>query len=306
MASSPPLRWIVYGGKGWIGSMYIDTLRALRPHDQVVLGESRVDDEYALASELMRHTPTHCVCAIGRTHGGDHSTIDYLEHPDALQENVRDNLYAPIVLAEMCKTLNIHLTYVGTGCIFEYGHSSSSSSSSDGTFSEEDLPNFFGSSYSTIKGFTDRLMRTHYEHHALNVRIRMPIARKPHPRNFLSKIISYPHIHSCPNSMTVLDDALPAMIDMARRRHTGTINMVNPGVIDHHTILTMYRDMCVPEHTWTLVDAQSLADSGRVKARRSNNELDTSKLQSMYPDFPSIASSIHFIFEHEQSWCSSV
>ena len=39
-------------------------------------------------------------------------------------------------------------------------------------FTENDSPNFFGSNYSLIKGFTDRLMK---QTNCLNLRIRMPI-----------------------------------------------------------------------------------------------------------------------------------
>jgi len=30
------------------------------------------------------------------------------------------NLYAPVLMALLCKEKNIHLTYIGTGCIFQY------------------------------------------------------------------------------------------------------------------------------------------------------------------------------------------
>lgn len=281
-------RWIVYGGRGWIGSQWIEMLRDIYPEDSVVVGEARADHESEVAKEMLWHGPTHCVCAIGRTHGGAHSTIDYLEEPGALRENLRDNLYAPLILAETCHHMGVHMTYIGTGCIFEYD--------GDGErFDESAQPNFFGSSYSTVKGFTDRLMRTHYDRCVLNVRIRMPISGEPHPRNFLSKIISYTHIHSCPNSMTVLEDAIPATIALACRRETGTINMVNPGVMDHDTILRMYRDLCDPDHTWTLVPPETLAESGRIQAQRSNNHLDTQKLESLFPEFPTLEDSVRLI-----------
>ena len=41
-------------------------------------------------------------------------------------------------------------------------------------FNESSLPNFFGSSYSIVKGFTDQLMHL-FENNVLNLRIRMPI-----------------------------------------------------------------------------------------------------------------------------------
>lgn len=40
--------------------------------------------------------------------------------PDRTYENIRDNLYSVIALAEMCRQLGLHFTYVGTGYLFAY------------------------------------------------------------------------------------------------------------------------------------------------------------------------------------------
>ena len=71
------------------------------------------------------------------------------------------------------------------------------------SFKEEDIPNFFGSSYSIIKGFTDRLMHQ-LDNYVLNLRIRMPISSENAPRNFITKITKYEKICNIPNSMTLL------------------------------------------------------------------------------------------------------
>ena len=77
-----------------------------------------------MLKELDTIKPTHVISFIGRTHGtiGDkeYTTIDYLEQPGKLVENIRDNLFSPISLALACKEQNIHYTYLGTGCIFSY------------------------------------------------------------------------------------------------------------------------------------------------------------------------------------------
>ena len=48
-----------------------------------------------MQEEIEQIQPTHIVSFIGRTHGNIdgkvYATIDYLEQPDKLQENVRDN-----------------------------------------------------------------------------------------------------------------------------------------------------------------------------------------------------------------------
>jgi len=73
----------------------------------------------------------------------------------------------------LCNKYNIHFTYLGTGCIFKYDDEHPFGLEENG-FTEESMPNFFGSSYSTLKGFTDRLMKF-FKDSVLNLRIRMPI-----------------------------------------------------------------------------------------------------------------------------------
>ena len=151
--------------------------------------------------ELDDVRPTHVVTLIGRTHGVHngvkYNTIDYLEQKGKLVENVRDNLFAPLLVAIACERRGIHFTYLGTGCIFSY-----IKDQEDVGFKESSLPNFFGSSYSVVKGFTDRLMHR-FEKNVLNLRIRMPIVGYDNPRNFITKIKIYARICSVPNSMTV-------------------------------------------------------------------------------------------------------
>jgi UDP-glucose 4,6-dehydratase len=281
---------LVWGGKGWIGGLFQEVLR--ERGWKLIEAESRADDRNEVIADINKHNPTHVICLIGRTHGPGHSTIDYLEQKDKLVENINDNLYAPLVLASVCKSKKIHMMYMGTGCIFEYddehqGHTG---------FTETSLPNFFGSSYSTVKGFTDRLMNEEYSDIVLNVRIRMPISSKDSPRNFIRKIISYKNICSIPNSMTVLDDILPVLAQALEKGIKGALNATNPGVIDHSTILNWYKELQNPEHTWTEVTNDTLV-STLVKGARSNNCLDTTHMTSLFPGIPTITESVRGIME---------
>lgn len=237
---------------------------------------------YSLEQEILDVEPTNIMSFIGRTHGvidGEAwGTIDYLEQKGKIYENVRDNLFSPIVLGMLAVKHDIHLTYLGTGCIFEYDESHPFGQEVNG-FTELDRPNFMGSSYSVVKGFTDELMHM-LESNVLNVRIRMPITGDRNPRNFITKITKYEKICSVPNSMTVLPELLPLMVDMADKKITGTINLVNPGLISHNEILEMYKEIVDPDFEWKNF---SLEEQDKILAAgRSNNFMDTSRLESMY------------------------
>jgi len=273
---------LVYGGNGWIGQQFTELLNKM--NTPYKLGSVRPEqDTCQLRREIEFNKPTHIVAMIGRTHGTIENkvypTIDYLEQPGKLRDNVRDNLLAPMILAIVCKDMGIHLTYLGTGCIFEYDDKHPFGIEKNG-FLESDKPNFFGSGYSTVKGFTDRLMHE-MSSTVLNLRIRMPISAEANPRDFISKITTYKKICSVPNSMTVIPDILPIVVDMISNSKTGTYNMTNPGLISHNEILEMYKRIVDPSFSWknfSQEEHDSILSSGR-----SNNYLDTSKLVNEYP-----------------------
>ncbi len=268
------IKLLIFGSKGWIGNQFIDYLNANKDENITYMETNvRADNEQLVTDVIMAHSPTHIISFIGRTYGGDFNTIDYLEQPGKLTDNVRDNLYAPMVLANLSYKFNIHYTYLGTGCIFSQEDPTKKS------YMETDNPDFFGSSYSTVKGFTDRLMRLYPN--TLNLRIRMPIVDFEHPRNFITKITQYEKICSMPNSMTVLPDFYPIILDMMKNKETGTMNLVNPGLITHNEILEMYKEIVNPDFTWSNF---SIEEQNQIlKSKRSNNHLNTSKLEKLYP-----------------------
>jgi 3,5-epimerase/4-reductase len=269
---------LIYGSKGWIASYVIQHLKD--NNINYYCSEYRVDDEKNIELEIQNIKPTHMLSLIGRTHGKiddkEYTTIDYLEQSGKLVENIRDNLYSPVVLALLAQKYNIHFTYLGTGCIFSYDEQHPFGQEVNG-FTENDKPNFFGSSYSIVKGFTDKLVQ---QLPILNLRIRMPITNDLSKRSFISKIISYEKICSIPNSMSVLPDLIPIMIDMMHNNDLGTFNFTNSGLISHDEILQMYKDYVDPNFKWTNF---SIEEQDKILAsKRSNNYLDTSKLESKY------------------------
>ena len=268
--------WLIYGAQGWIGSYFCSCLGS---DINVLQPTSRADDPVGVAKDLDELKPDRVISFIGRTSGPGCSTIDYLE--DKLDLNLRDNLYSPLILMKLCSDRNIHLTYLGTGCIFSY------EKDTDPEFTEESKPNFFGSAYSTVKGFTDQISKLYPN--VLNVRIRMPCHPNDCPKNFISKIIRYPKILNTINSMTVLPDLLPYLIESIQSSRTGTIDLVNPEPTDHSSILALYKKYVDPTHTYVSV-TESEHDS-MLKSKRSKN-----RLRATF-DAPKTLESIEKIFQ---------
>jgi len=281
--------FLIFGGKGWIGQQFIKYLTSNIIYN---LSEFHIDENISISKlrdNIKSYNPTHIISFIGRTHGKINentyiNTIDYLEHKGKLVENIQDNLYAPVLLAMISKELNIHFTYLGTGCIFN------NNDNENKNFSENDYPNFFGSSYSIVKGFTDCFMK-YFENDILNVRIRMPITDIPNSRNFITKILSYEKICSIPNSMSVLSELLPYLIEFIKDKKVGTINLTNPGTISHNEILEIYKQIIDPLYEWKNFSLEE--QSELLLSARSNNSLNTNKLIEWCPNVLSIKDSVY-------------
>lgn len=262
------MRVLVFGAKGWIGQQFISNTC----HETIV-AETRPENYEDTQAEIQRIQPDCVISFIGRTHGvgpnGPIPSIDYLELPGKLHENMRDNFIAPYNLASICQALNIHFVYLGTGCIYTY-------TTDKKIFTESDVPNFFGSSYSIVKGYTDTVLRRFTT--TLQLRIRMPVSKLVSGRNLIDKLVRYENICSLPNSMTILDDMWPIIDKMIEMRECGVYNMTNPGTAEHDWILQKYRELICPQHTWNLISYED--QMKYIKSDRSNNEMDTTKLQN--------------------------
>ena len=287
---------ILIYGNGWIGSQFVDILKT--KNINYIISNSRIELENIenikkeIIEYVSKNNVTNVISFLGRTHGniGDkyYSTIDYLEQSGKLVENIRDNMVAPILLSSICNQLNLHFTYLGTGCIFDY-----KDDDKNYKFTEEDIPNFFGSSYSIVKGYTDRIMK--FYKNTLILRIRMPITGDTNPRNFITKITKYDKICSISNSLTVLPELLPLIISLMEDKYVGTLNFTNPGVISHNEILEMYKKYVNPDFIWnnfSLDEQDKILDS-----KRSNNHLDTTLLEIKFPELKNIKDSVETLMQ---------
>lgn len=263
------MKLLVYGSKGWIGQQFLNNTN----YTDIIEAKIRPEN-YEEAFEEIKSIKPDCILSfIGRTYGYDENgtlipSIDYLELPGKLMENMRDNFLAPFNLAHICQKLNIHFIYLGTGCIYTY-------SDDKKIFTEEDKPNFTGSGYSTVKGYTDQILRNFST--TLQLRIRMPISKLVSHRNLIDKLLNYKNICSIPNSMTVLDDMWHIIDKMIEVREVGVYNLTNPGTTEHDSILKEYNSIMHCNHTWNKISYDE--QMKYIKSHRSNNELDTTKLK---------------------------
>ena len=223
---------LLYGGRGWMGSHFIPYVN--QEIDHIIYGTSRLENYDSVMDELHTIKPDRVVCFIGRTHTDEIPTIDCLESMPF--ENIRDNLFGPVILVKACQTNGIHVTYIGTGCIYQSGEN-------DIEFLETDQPNYNGSAYSHVKGSTDLWMLSHPDG-LLHTRFRLPISRvEGDKRCLLEKLKSFKYLSTDrKQSISILPELYPVMYDMIRRGYTGTVNMVS----DPRTLQELIPDRELP------------------------------------------------------------
>jgi dTDP-4-dehydrorhamnose reductase len=278
-------RFLVFGGKtGWIGKMILEDLE--KEGYICAPAESRLENREEILNEIEQKNPTHIINAAGVT---GVPNVDWCETNK--EKTLRSNIIGALNLADIAYLKGIHMTNFGTGCIYEYDEEHPLGSGIG--FTESQAPNFFGSFYSSTKVMLDKLLM--YYPNVLNLRLRMPISSDLSPRNFITKITKYPKVINVPNSMTVLDEMVPLAIELARQGETGNYNFTNPGTVSHNEILAMYKKYVDPTFTW---ENFTIEEQNQIlKAKRSNNELDVTKLKEKFPQLKEIHDSLIDVFE---------
>jgi len=276
-------RFLIYGAKsGWIGG-YLVRICQEKGLDYVI-AETRIEDRNFVEEELDRVRPTHVLMAAGLT---GRPTVDWCE--DHKQDVIKVNVVGTLSIVDSCWRRGIHITNFATGCIFKYDETHPIGGAG---FMECDTPNFAGSYYSKTKAMVENLLSAY--DNCLTLRIRMPISPDLHHRNFVTKILNYAKVVNIPNSMTTLDDMMPIAVEAAQRKLTGILNLCNPGPISHNEIMQMYKDYVDPSFRWTNFSEEEC--NAILKAQRSNNTLDHSKLVSLFPDVPKIHEACRNVF----------
>jgi len=256
------MKFIIYGHRGYLGQHFNDFLTA--QGDEVVLGDADIGDVVAVREELTTHHPDFVINCAGKT---GRPNVDWCE--DNKEETVYGNVTGPLVLMQVCSEVDAKLVHLGSGCIYDGDNEGSG-------FAEDDAPNFDGSFYSKTKTWAETILD---EFPVLQLRLRMPIDANDGERNFVTKILKYDKVINEPNSMTVIEDFLPAAYELMKKGASGIYNMTNPGLIDHKTILDMYKEEVDPEFEYDLITVEQLYGEGHVRARRSNCKLNSSKLE---------------------------
>jgi len=286
------------GASGYIGSAF---QRELARRELPFRAISRADLDYTrfriLADALKSHHPRlviHCGGFTGKPN------VDACETQRT--ETILGNIVLAQTVAQACDAAGVRLGAVSSGCIYTGAKMQNrdgswtiredlnapdlagllgSRSAKIRGFTESDIPNFtfeHGSSfYSGTKAIAEKVLLDFPS--AYVWRLRLPFEERDHPRNYLSKLQTYPKLYQNWNSLSHLGDFVCACLDIWKSDLPGgAYNVVNPGYVSTREVVDLIRKIRRPdwEPPFWRDDAEFYQKA--ALARRSNCLLDAAKL----------------------------
>jgi len=153
---------------------------------------------------------------------------------------------------------------LSSGCIFP---------NIPGPIKEEVIPMYFDLFYSRTKIYSEQVLKLlSLNKNILIIRTRIPLDDRPHPKNILTKLLSFKRIIDTPNSVSYLPDMMKAIKHLIAIDARGIYNVVNKGGLRYPQLLDVYRKF-VPDFHYKIMDVRDLPTP------RTNLILSTQKLE---------------------------
>jgi dTDP-4-dehydrorhamnose reductase len=230
------------------------------------------NSEYHIEQLIKNLRPKFVINAIGYTG---------IPNVDSCEDHKEECLFVNVILAEriaeVCKKYRVPLGLVSSGCIYnekeiDWWYE----------FSESDFPNFSFYSgncswYSGTKALSESIVSKTWNKSYI-WRLRMPYNHIPSSKNYISKIMEYPKVWSCPNSLTNIDEFVSTCYySMIKECAFGTYNIVNPGGISAKEILRIAKGYNLGKESYEFIyDKKEF--SKLIKTPRSNCVLSANKI----------------------------
>ena len=252
---------ILIFGNGYIGNEYLNS----NVFEDIFMSKMDITRMGEIETEIERFKPDVVLNCAGRTN------LEWCR--DNPLDTVMSNIQGPLSLLSACKKYNICLVHLGSGCIFEGDNGGQG-------FTEEDVPTprCF---YTYTKALADELLlKTGYKN-LLILRIRQPFSDFSHPRNLITKLLSYEKLITSPNSMTYLPDLILATKHLLEKKANGIFNVCNTGVISPYEIAMAAKSILGLKNDFTPLEiARPKGPSGaQARARFLTGFTTISKVQ---------------------------
>ncbi len=268
---------LLLGATGFIGSHF----KCALPQEGFKIFTPRIEirNHTEVEKAVYETKPDVIINATGIT---GYPNVDWCEsHPG---ETMSVNVGGSINVAAIAEEFGTYLVQMASGCVYD--------GDKKGGFTEEDEPNYFGSLYSRSRVYSEKALKEFKN--VLQLRVRIPITGKPHPKNLIDKLLKYPKMINIQNSCTIIEDFIPAAIELMKRKKTGIFNMTNVGAMDHKSIMTMYKEIVDPKFEIKLMGKK---EQDILCKRRANCVMNTDKREKLGVHMPPLKESLKRILE---------
>jgi len=197
-------------------------------------------------------------------------SVDFNE--DQKEATIMANTVFVETLCNACELTHTPLMQVSSGCLYNEtgnGHA----------FTESDEPmltmNKGAGIYVSSKVMAENIVRRYPDHYIS--RIRLPFDEYDNPRNYITKLLTYPKVFNAVNSISHRGDFVNACLDMWEKRIPwGTYNCTNTGATDAIIICGLLAAQGLKKE-FVFWDNEEFL-STVAKTLKSNATLDNSKL----------------------------
>ena len=219
-----------------------------------------------IESIIDRYKPDVIINCIAKTGIGN---TDWCSSNKELTYNA--NTILPVLLSRQCVRHSIHMVHISTGSIFN-DCSPNYINDMDLGWMEEDqaTPQSF---YEHSKYIADLAIKNN--DNTTILRIKLPISTVHHPKNLITKLISYPKLIDAQNSMTFVWDFVDCVDWVIKNNICGVYHVANPGTLSAVDVMEEYRKHN-PNHTFEVISEKELEKLTIEK--RSNSVLNSDKL----------------------------
>lgn len=309
---------LLLGASGYIGQAFASELQrrnvSFQPVSRASLDYTRFDHflEYLRSSKA-----TFVINASGHT---GRPNVDACEEQKS--ETILGNTVAPVAVAHACVAAGVPWAHVSSGCIY-----SGAKVLQDGQwkierdlntpvlrelfrkdyaafrgFDETDSPNFSFrqppcSFYSASKALAEEALRVLPNGYLW--RLRIPFDEQDNPRNYLTKLLSYPRVYDNINSLSQRADFVRTCLDLWQRQAPfGIYNVTNPGAVSTRDVIELIAKLLALNRKFEFWDNDEEFYRLGAKTPRSNCILDTTKLAAAGIVMPPVKDAIRAALSH--------
>jgi dTDP-4-dehydrorhamnose reductase len=201
------MKILILGKEGWLGGMFYDYLVKMG-----VEVTSNGDDINSL--QFLEPDITTVV------NFAAYASIDWCEQNK--NKTFWSNVLGAQNVSKVCKSAGVKSVFISSCCILK------SVNVNDIKY-EDDFPSP-SCFYTETKLMAERLI-SEIDPNTLIVRIRLPISEVPHPRNVLNKLSTYKKLIDTQESVVIVEDMLPRMLELIKNDERGIVHLTNEGTI---------------------------------------------------------------------------